>query len=341
MEKLKSTKHARGTLMNDITNEYNEYSQQLDEDDITATINFKELMVKSMEQMENIAEQVRQGLVPPGIHTGLPILDHQLGGMTGGQLISLAARPGLGKTALGHQICMHAASEGHHVGAIHLEMSAEQIGYRSMAHLFHGNLGKLKKGDYDQVAAVGESFAQNFGKIPSHFYLDTQTYKLNLIIKKLAYWKQVHNLEFAMIDYLGLIETPGVSEYEQIRLISRVMKKTAKKLNIPILLLAQLNRAMERDKRRPQLSDLRGSGSIEQDIDIGIFLHTEADQQMLHDKKVEIGILKNRDGATGWANASYNFNGPSQIFTENEVPNVITNNSWQELNKQKLKELNL
>lgn len=211
-----------------------------------------------------------------GLPTGFIDLDKKLGGMNGGDLIVLAGRPGQGKSSLAESIAEHVARGGLPVGLIELEQSAEQVALREMgrrAGLSAHDIrrGALNEDEWQQVVGV----AGALNGLP--LWIDDRS-GLNLaqIRAKLSQWKLRHGIRLAVIDHLHLTESVGRDRVAEISSLTRGLKTLAKQLGIPILVLAQLSRAVEqREDHRPQLSDLRASGSIEEDSDVVIFVYRE------------------------------------------------------------------
>ena len=228
-----------------------------------------------------------------GIATGLKDLDSILGGLQKSDLIVLAGRPSMGKTAMALNIGYYAAQhfqekhdengnvisqEGARVAVFSLEMSAEQLASRLLAAACQINGNSLKRGDinpeqFNKVARI----AQEMDRIPLYID-DSSTLTVSGIRQRARRLKRKNGLDMIIIDYVQLLQG-GVSEraenrVQEISMITRQIKGLARELNIPILLLSQLSRAVEsRDPPIPQLSDLRDSGAIEQDADVVAFIY--------------------------------------------------------------------
>ena len=221
-----------------------------------------------------------------GIGTGLRTLDHLLGGLQKSDLIILAGRPGMGKTALGTNIAFHAATTTHsgetpqQVAFFSLEMSSEQLANRILSSraavpsdkIRHGALTKDQFNNL--VRAAGEIET-------APFYIDdTPAISVSQIYSRARRLKRTKGLGLIVVDYLQLLAAPLGQRVEnrvqEISSISRMLKTIAKDLNVPVLALSQLSRAVEqREDKRPVLADLRESGSIEQDADVVMFLYRE------------------------------------------------------------------
>lgn len=246
-----------------------------------------------------------------GITTGLPQLDLKLAGWQKSDLIILAARPSMGKTALALDFARHAALSGVPVGIFSLEMSQEQLVDRMLAAHAHVDLwrmrtGKLETdGEYDDFSRLGQAMSE-LSEAP--IYIDDHASNNVMGIRTMARRLQAeHGLGLLIIDYLQLMESSRYKDnrVQEVSDISRSLKKLALELNVPVLALSQLSRAVElRGDQRPKLSDLRESGSIEQDADVVLFIHRTAPdtgEQRYKTEVVDISLLieKHRNGPTG------------------------------------------
>ena len=243
-----------------------------------------------------------------GIPTGFVEIDNLLSGMQRGEMIVLAARPSVGKTALAMNIVEHVSVNlGKPSAVFSLEMSKQQLAQRLLCSRSGVDSHSLRRGtlsreDRDRLhLAVGEL---DRGRVfvddsPGLTVLDLRTKCRRLYMQ--------HQIEFIMIDYLQLMEAPREeSRQQQISTISRGIKALARELNVPVLCLSQLNRSSEQDQRRPRTSDLRESGSIEQDADVVMLLHREAvmrrgDAQWFEENQdkvneAELIVAKQRNG---------------------------------------------
>lgn len=243
-----------------------------------------------------------------GISTGYRKLDKVISGLQRGDLIIIAGRPSMGKTAFALNIAQYASKEGS-VGIFSLEMPSDQLTQRLLAAkclipLKNIRSGALEEKDIDKLLEGAENLSSR------KLFIDDKSTTMSSIKAKVKALKAKEGLDIIVVDYLQLIEpASGASTREQeIAKISRELKRLAKSLNITVIALSQLSRAPElRSNSRPMLSDLRESGSIEQDADIVIFPYREK----YYDKeakaeRVEIIIGKNRNGEVttielGWA----------------------------------------
>jgi len=220
-----------------------------------------------------------------GVATGLKDLDQMLGGLHKSDLLILAGRPSMGKTALVTNIAYNAAyshhktggEEGAVVGFFSLEMSAEQLAARILSEQVELSSHKMRRGElakeeFDRLVII----SQELYRIPL-FIDDTPALTVSALRTRARRLKRQHNLGLIVVDYLQLLSPPpGKSDgrVNEVSEITRGLKTLAKELNIPVIALSQLSRAVEqREPPRPQLSDLRESGSIEQDADVVMFIY--------------------------------------------------------------------
>ncbi|SDF60025.1 replicative DNA helicase [Limimonas halophila] len=229
----------------------------------------------------------RQGQIA-GVTTGLEDLDQLLGGLHNTDLIVLAGRPGMGKTALATNISFNAArrrvdrgeNEGAVVGFFSLEMAAEQLATRILSEqsgIDSENIrrGKISSEDFESVVQASHELST----LP--FYIDdTPAISVGQVRQRARRLKRQHNLGMIVVDYLQLMQPTAGSKPEsrvqEISEITRGLKVIAKELDVPVLALSQLSRAVEqREDKRPQLADLRESGTIEQDADVVMFVYRE------------------------------------------------------------------
>ena len=243
-----------------------------------------------------------------GIPTGYKEFDAITNGLQNSDLILLAARPGVGKTSFAMNIAEYAAiEEGKKVAIFDLEMSREQLMQRSLSsvakvHLGHILNGSMDSDEWKRVWTAEKKLAQ------SSIYVDDSSMVTPFdIISKCRKLKMTEGLDLVVIDYLQLM-TMGrqnrESRTQEVSDITRTLKVAAKELNVPIILLSQLSRAVElREDHKPILSDLRESGSIEQDADIVLFLYNPEKYNDIQSSDepgtVYLLISKHRNGSTG------------------------------------------
>ena len=263
----------------------------------------KEILITSFDNLEKLYQN--RGKVS-GIESGFADLDAKISGLNEGDLIIVAARPAMGKSAFVLNIASHVAGHGNVPTLIFsLEMSKEQMVNRIVASEGEIDSMKIKNGNLESEdwLKLGEA-SSRLSEIP--LYIDD---KAGLTAAELRAKCRKAKLEkgigLVIIDYLQLMEGPGkggASRQQEISDISRSLKILAKELKIPVIALSQLSRANEsREDKKPMLSDLRESGAIEQDADIVMFIHRDEYYNPDTEKKnmAEIIIAKNRSGSTG------------------------------------------
>lgn len=266
-------------------------------------IPLKEVLADSFERLEQL-QKTKDGL--RGIPTGFTALDNKIAGLQKSALIILAARPGVGKTTFSLNIALHAAFKAKQtVGFFSLEMSKEELVDRLLVGHADIDAWRLKTGRLTEednkklIAAMGEL---SEAKI---FIDDTPGASIMEMRTKARRLKSEKNLGLVVVDYLQLAD-PGrkfESRTQEVSYISLGLKNLARELQVPVLALSQLSRSVEqRGTGKPVLSDLRESGSIEQDADIVMFIYkdTENDDLLDNGKKIiKIDIAKHRAGSTG------------------------------------------
>jgi len=212
-----------------------------------------------------------------GISTGLPDLDYTIGGLAKSDLIVLGARPGMGKTALGLVVAANVAKAGVPVGFFSLEMSGEQLNYRLLADAASVDQTLISRGRYNEEQwQIVNDAAQGIRALSLHID-DTPGLSITQIRSRARRMKRRHGVGLIVVDHMQLIRAKAENRTQEITKISGDLKVLAKELDIPVVALCQLSRQVEqREDKRPNLSDLRESGSIEQDADIVLFLFREA-----------------------------------------------------------------
>ncbi len=270
-----------------------------------------------LKELQERQEQFqKKGKDEPGI-TGVPThfidLDNLINGLSPSNLMILAARPAMGKTALALNISEHICFKNNlSVGIFSLEMTAEQLLHRMICSQSEVESDKIKKG-----ALNGSEFQRIVGAVSAmqkgSMVIDDQPgLKITDLRARARRMRESHGIELLVVDYLQLLSGSGFSRsaenrQNEISEISRMLKNLARELNIPILCLSQLSRKVEeRAGHRPMMSDLRESGSIEQDADIVMFL-LRREYYDPYDKPgmAELIVAKNRHGGIGNINLSY------------------------------------
>lgn len=255
------------------------------------------------------------------VPTGFPFLDERfLGGFKGGNLITFAARPGIGKTAVMLAMMMRQASSGIPVKVWSLEM-----GHRELAERVMYALGGLRPGEKLTGAADwGGAWKDARGRLERWgLYIEDRTFGLDEIVSDITVSRQQGRCSAAYIDYLQLVSTAGGrndTEERRISALTRRLKLLAKSLDIPIVINAQLNRDNVRNDRDPELQDLRGSGSIEQDSDRVVFLSPK----MSYDgaRLIKMAIGKNREGGHAGESVLLRPNATYSEFEEADAPDA-------------------
>jgi replicative DNA helicase len=279
----------------------------------TEVNSLSELLHETMSLIE-----ANQGKQVTGLPSGFVELDGITGGLQRGEVIIIAARPSMGKTALALNIAEQMAVRGLPVGLFSLEMSKQQLVQRLLAarsgidsHRFRRNM--LSKDDFRALMVACDELQE-----APMFIDDTPGLTILQMRTKARRMASKHDIQAVFIDYMQLLSISGRSESRQVEVseISRGVKAMARELNVPVVCLSQLNRAAEqREGHRPRLSDLRESGSIEQDADVVAMLHREeyyhqSDPEWREDNPDKAGlaeliIAKQRNGPTGTVQLSW------------------------------------
>jgi replicative DNA helicase len=279
---------------------------QIAEDRVRAgLIGVKELVRDNFERLERIFSEGRR---ITGLATGYPGLDNETAGLQPSELVILAARPSMGKTALALNIAENVAVRNREpVAVFSLEMSKESLLLRMLAsearvdaHKFR--TGHMGRDDWNKITRALTSL----GDAP--LWIDDSASSTVLEMgAKARRLKRDRGLSLMIVDYLQLVVPTntgrGTNRQEEVSSISRALKGLAKELKVPVVVLSQLTRAPEREERKPQLSDLRESGAIEQDADVVLFINRpnfyKTDLPEEDRAKAELIIAKQRNGPTG------------------------------------------
>ncbi|MEK7586503.1 MAG: replicative DNA helicase [Patescibacteria group bacterium] len=267
-------------------------------------IHIKDTLTEAWDRFENMHKS-KEGI--RGVPIGFKELDNKLAGLQKSDLIILAARPSMGKTSLALDIARHVAiRENLPVAIFSLEMSTQQLVDRLIAAESRVDSWKLRTGKLsadDEFSRIRDSL-DVLSKAP--IYIDddpsNNITRMRSVARRL---KAENGLALIIVDYLQLMVPRKDSDslVQQVTEISRSLKALARELEVPVLALSQLNRSVEQRGGRPRLSDLRDSGSIEQDADVVLFIHREDKYDENSDRKniAEIMIEKHRNGPTGKA----------------------------------------
>ena len=263
----------------------------------------RNIVIDTVGRVETLYEN-QGGLT--GISTGFRDLDGDTSGLQKSDLILVAARPSMGKTAFTLNIATYAAMHGHTVAFFSLEMSKEQLVQRMLCS--EGGIdsqrlrtGQLEDADWDRLINTADRVSK-----ASIYIDDTAGINVMDLRSKARRLKAEHGLELIVIDYLQLMQGRARSNsdnrQQEISEISRSLKALARELDVPVVALSQLSRSVEsRTVKKPMLSDLRESGSLEQDADIVMFLYREDyyDQETERKNITEVIIAKHRNGPIG------------------------------------------
>jgi len=248
-----------------------------------------------------------------GVGTGYSELDHKTSGLQPSDLIILAARPSMGKTAFAMNIARNTAVENNTpVAVFSLEMSKEQLSLRMLSSEARIDSNRMRSGFITPEEWMRITDAAGRLTEAPIFIDDTANLSVVEIRSKARRLKMNHDIGLVIIDYLQLMKSRGRVERRELEIseISRSLKGLAKELNLPVLALSQLNRMLEqRADKRPMLSDLRESGSLEQDADVVAFIYRDEvynkDENNPNRGKAEIIISKQRNGPTGAVNLAF------------------------------------
>lgn len=260
------------------------------------------------ERIEMLAQADGQVL---GLSTGFTAVDRIVGGIDSGNLVVLAARPSMGKSALALSLVAKlAVRENRPVAFFSLEMSKDELSLRLLSSGSLIPLERLRRGilHTDEWARLNAATAA-IDEAPIHVDDSSNITLAELRSKARRLKLRQPNLALIIVDYLQLMEAEGENRNQQISTLSRGLKVLARQIDVPILCLAQLNRQLEqRPDKRPILSDLRDSGAIEQDADIVAFIYRDdyykrRDEE--HDHKAEVIVAKHRMGPTGTATLAF------------------------------------
>ncbi len=267
-------------------------------------------------EMATLAMKSDQGIV--GVPTGLTDLDEKLGGLHKSDLVIIAGRPSMGKTALATNIAYYAAknifdkNEKSSVAFFSLEMSSEQLSTRILSEQARIQSNDIRRGkaSEDQVNRYIET-SRNIYDIP--LYIDeTPAITISSLSNRARRLKRLFGLSLIVVDYIQLMRTSSKrydGRVQEISEITQGLKALAKELGVPVLALSQLSRAVEqRDDKLPQLSDLRESGSIEQDADVVMFVYRE--EYYLEKKQPKLGSIEHAE----WQSKMNDINGLADII---------------------------
>ncbi len=283
-------------------------------------VGMRQLMDRTVELLEKL--EAGQSLL--GVDTGFSVLNHITSGWQRTDMIILAARPSMGKTALALNFLLKAARAGTPVLMFSLEMSAEQLAYRLLSTIsgLEGRQIRSKRWSREDHLRLGKAIDE-LGRMPI-FLDETPGIGVAELRSKARRAVSLHGVKFIVVDYLQLMNLPPRAESHQLGIaqISKSLKALAKELNVPIMALSQLSRQVEQrgGDKRPMLSDLRDSGAIEQDADLVLFVYRPEMYEQTDSQgnptagRAEVIIGKHRNGPTGAV--SLHFNKDIGLFSE-------------------------
>ncbi len=280
-----------------------------------------------MDYVEIIHERHEKGANVFGVPSGYDQLDDLTGGFQKSELIILAGRPSMGKTALALNFARNAAVDhGRNIGIFSIEMSNRELALRficleSKVDISNLKTGRIKDEDWEKIMRTTPKLMSPSSKV-NIFIDDSSPLSMLELRAKARRMKAIHNIDMVIVDYLQLMDVTSSrrieNRYIEIGLITRGLKQLSKELDIPVLALSQLSRKVEEragKEKRPQLSDLRESGSIEQDADVVIFINRPELYMSKDDVKyndfyglAEVIIGKQRNGPIGEAKLTFRHN---------------------------------
>ncbi|HEV2332882.1 MAG TPA: replicative DNA helicase [Gammaproteobacteria bacterium] len=271
-------------------------------------VRINELMAKAVDRLDTL---VHADSHVTGVATGLARFDEMTAGLQPGDLIIVAGRPSMGKTSFAMNVAEYAAISGNLPTAIFsMEMSGEQLAMRLISSLGRIAQLKVRTGKLDDTDWKRVSSAISIMSKAPMFIDDTGALTPTELRARARRLKRDHNLGLIVVDYLQLMQVPGTRENRatEISEICRSLKSLAKELKIPVIALSQLNRSLEqRPDKRPIMSDLRESGSIEQDADVIVFIYRDEvyDKESPDKGTAEIIVGKQRNGPIGMVRTTF------------------------------------
>lgn len=280
-------------------------------------ISLSDAIDEFMTKLDVVHERHRQGKVS-GIPTNFKAIDQVLGGLQPSDLITLAARPAVGKTSLclniAYQIMGDSYRAGKNVLMFSLEMGREQLVRRLISMESHVDQVQLRNGSFEEESWEKIVSASDNLREGQMWIDDTAGLSLTDMRSRARRTQQEHGLDLIIVDYMQLMKALNDNgkipdnRVQEVSMLSRGLKELARELNVPVLALAQLSRAVEqRQSKVPQLSDLRESGSIEMDSDVVMFIHRDEKMPLMNNGYIlNIMIAKHRNGPVGIAPLLFN-----------------------------------
>ena len=291
--------------------------------DLAERGSFSQSFLKFNQALDQTIETATQAMKSDkgivGVPTGLTDLDEKLGGLHKSDLVILAGRPGMGKTALATNIAYHAAQnimsrqEKSSIAFFSLEMSSEQLSTRILSEQARIKSDDIRKGKVteEEINRYIET-SRNIYNLPL-FIDETPAITIATLSNRARRIKRLFGVSLVVVDYIQLMRAPSSNRndnrVQEVSEITQGLKALAKELKVPVLALSQLSRAVEqRDEKKPQLSDLRESGSIEQDADVVMFVYREA--YYLENKQPKLGSIEHAE----WQSKMNDVNGLADII---------------------------
>ena len=291
--------------------------------DLAERGSFSQSFLKFNQALDQTIETATQAMKSDrgivGVPTGLSDLDEKLGGLHKSDLVILAGRPGMGKTALATNIAYHAAKnimsrqEKSSIAFFSLEMSSEQLSTRILSEQARIKSDDIRKGKVteEEINRYIET-SRNIYDLPL-FIDETPAITIATLCNRARRIKRLFGVSLIVVDYIQLMRAPSLNRndnrVQEVSEITQGLKALAKELKVPVLALSQLSRAVEqRDEKKPQLSDLRESGSIEQDADVVMFVYREA--YYLENKQPKLGSIEHAE----WQSKMNDVNGLADII---------------------------
>lgn len=278
-------------------------------------------------------DRMRASGAPPGLRTGFYDLDKTLGGLRKSELIILAARPSMGKTALAWQIAANAATMFHeslgdrraNVYFVSLEMGRSSVVQRHLSSVAEVDGHRLSRGRHSDAEQERVYQAARDASEVNLTLCDAPSLTLQQIRSKVRRNADMHGIDLLVVDYIGIVKVTGkLDRHLQVGEISAGLKTLARELDIPVLALSQLNRSLEsRPNKRPILADIRESGNVEQDADAVAFIYRECVYEDDADKgAAEVIVAKHRNGPIGTIHLR--FDPTTTRFLNHAAPEVTT-----------------
>ncbi len=262
--------------------------------------------------LQTIRERAQSGRKYAGISSGYDELDQITGGFRPGEFIVIAARPSVGKTALALNIMQHVSAQNIPAAFFSLEMAREPVAIRLISSVSQVEEQRINTGEAlrnEQDAAAIERAGAFLAKLPGYVGDPRKAMTCTQIRAKAR--RLVNSpdtkVRALFVDYLHLIEPNerAESRVQELERISKSLKALARELNVPVIVLSQLNRETEQTKQKPKLHNLKGSGAIEQDADVVIMMDREDDKENSEDGYMTLRVEKNRNGRTGKTSLSW------------------------------------